>query len=133
MQLKYWLAGAACALSLAIFGGGAQAGPLGGIGNTAVALQPTGGVEQVRWVRRCHWHRGHRHCRRVWRDYGYYNYGYYGYPYYERPYYYRPYAYYGGPYVYGPGFGLYFGSGPRYYRHHRHHHHHRHHRRHRHW
>jgi hypothetical protein len=117
MKLKHWLAGAACALSLAAFGAGAQAGPLGGIGNAGIASQATGDIESVRWVTRCHWHRGHRHCRRVWRDYGYYDdYGYYPS--------YRPYAYYGGPYAYGPGFGLYFGGG--------HHHHHRHHR-HRHW
>ena len=123
MKLKHWLAGAACTLSLAAFGAGAQAGPLGGIGSVGIAAQSTGDVESVRWVRRCHRHRGRRHCRRVWRDYGYYNYGYYGYPYYERLYRYRPYAYYGGPYLYGPGFGLYFGSRPRYHRYHRHHRH----------
>jgi hypothetical protein len=120
MKLKHWLAGAACGLSLATFGTGAQAGPLGGIGNAAIASQATGDIESVRWVTRCHWHRGHRHCRRVWRDDGYYDdYGYYGrgYPYYQ------PYAYYGGPYAYGPGFGLYFGGGHRHYhRHHRHRH-----------
>jgi hypothetical protein len=60
-------------------------------------------VQDVRWVRRCHRHRGHLHCRNVWR--GGYGYG----PYYRG-------------YGYGPGISLYFG--------HRHHHrHHRHHRR----
>ena len=122
MKLKHWLAGAACALSLAVFGGAAQAGPLGGIGNTPVAAQPAGGVEQVRWVRRCHWHRGHRHCRRVWRDDDYYEYGYNDY----YPYYHRPYGYYGSPYAYGPGFGLYFGGGHRHHHHRHHRHRHRH-------
>jgi len=119
MKLKHWFVGAAGALALAAFGSGAQAGPLGGIGNAPVTGHANA-VQSVAWVRRCHWHRGHRHCRRVWRgyrDYGYYN----GYDYYGHPYAYGPYAY-GGPYLYGPGFGLYFGGRHHHHRHHRHRH-----------
>lgn len=120
MKLKHWLVGAAGALALAAFGSGAQAGPFGGMGNAPVAGH-SNAVESVAWVRRCHWHRGHRHCRRVWRDYDEYGYG--GYDYYGQPYAYRPYAYYGGgPYAYGPGFGLYFGGRHHHHRHHRHRH-----------
>ena len=119
MKLKHWLAGASGALALAAFGSGALAGPLGGIGN-AQAAGRANAVESVAWVTRCRWHRGHRHCRQVWRDYGDYGYG--GYDYYGHPYASRPYAYYGGPYLYGPGFGLYFGGRHHHHRHHRHRH-----------
>lgn len=109
MKLKNWLLGAAAAMAFGAVGNTAQAAPLGNV-QADRAAAPNSAVQDVAWVRRCYWHRGHRHCRRVWREYGYY-------PYYD-------YGYYGGPYAYGPAFGFYFGGG------HRHHHHH--HRRHRH-
>ena len=67
-------------------------------------LEPgTSLVEKVHSVRRCWWHRGHRHCRYVrgYRAYGH-----------------APNYYYG----YGPSFGLYFGGGGHRHwrRHHRH-------------
>ena len=103
MKLKNWLLGAAAAMAFGAVGTAAQAAPLG---NMQAAAGQNTATQNVAWVRSCYWHRGHRHCRRVWRDYGYNDGGY---------------GYYGGPYAYGPGFGLYFGGRG-------HHHHHRHHR-----
>jgi hypothetical protein len=113
MKLKNWLLGATAAIAFGAIGSTtAQSAPLG---NVLVdgAAEENSAVQSVAWVRRCHWHRGHRHCRRVWRDYGYgygdsYNYG-------------SPYAY--GPYAYGPSFGFFFGGGGRHHRHGHHHHH----------
>jgi hypothetical protein len=107
MNLKNWLLGAATAVAL---GGAATAVEAGPIGNVQVDRAETGAAQNVAWVHRCYWHRGHRHCRRVWREYGYYDDPYYSYG-------------YAPPYAYGPSFGFYFG-GDR----HRHHHHHRGHR-----
>ena len=96
MKLKYWLSGAAGALALGMLSFSAQAGPLSGAGE---GLRANAGesalVQQAHWVRRCYWHRGHRHCRRVWRRWG-------GYHHHHR-------HYYGGPGFYGPGFSFHFG------------------------
>jgi Ni/Co efflux regulator RcnB len=93
MRLRHWLSGAAGAVALGMFSLSAQAAPLTGPGDAARANAGRGGlVQNVHWVRRCYWHRGHRHCRRVWRRWG-------GYPYHHRRYY-RD---------YGPGFSFYFG------------------------
>jgi hypothetical protein len=109
MSIRNLLMGAAAALAFAGMGSGAQAAPLGNI-HLNSPLKENSAVQNVAWVRRCHWHRGHRHCRRVWRETGYY----YSDPYYS-----------GAPYAYGPGLSFYFGGG----RGHHHHHHHRGHRR----
>lgn len=98
MKFKNWLLGAAAAMAFGAVGTAAQAAPLGNVQADRAAGQSTA-AEQAAWVRRCNWHRGQRHCRRVWRDYGYYDGGYYG----------GPYAY--GPYGYGPAFGFSFGGG----------------------
>lgn len=108
MNLKNWLLGATVAVAFGAFGTAAHSAPL----TSALvdqAVQRNSAAHDVAWVRRSYWHRGHRHCRRVWRDYGYYD------PYYS----YDPY-YYGYPYAYGPSFGFFFGGG----RHHHHGHHH---------
>jgi hypothetical protein len=94
MMYKTWLIGAAGAVALGLIASTAQAAPIGGLADTRNTATQNGNVDSVAWVRRCHWHRGHRHCRRVWRDY-----------------YYDDYGYYGGPYAYGPAFGFYFGGG----------------------
>jgi hypothetical protein len=109
MTLKNWLLGSAAAIAFAAAGTTAQAAPLGNV-QANHAVEENSAVQNVAWVRRCHWHRGHRHCRRVWRD----------------AYYHSDPDYYGGPYYgYGPSIGFSFGGG-----HHGHHgHHHRGHRR----
>ena len=104
MTLKYWLGGMVGAVAMGALSLSAQAAPLGGAaGGPGANAADSSLVQQARWYRHCYWHRGHRHCRRVWRRWSGYRYddGYYGYGY--------------GPRVYGPGFGLYFGPG-------RHHH-----------
>lgn len=108
MNLKNWLLSAAAAVALGAAGTTAHAAPLGNMKANPAAEQNTA-VHNVVWVRRCYFHRGHRHCRRVWRDYGYYD---------SDPY------YYSGPYAYGPSFGLFFGGGRHGHggHHHRHHH-----------
>ena len=109
MKLKNWLLGAAAAAAFGAFTTTAQAAPLGTM--QIDRATENSAVQDVAWVRRCYWHRGHRHCRRVWRDYGYYDDSYsYGDPY-----------YYGAPYAYGPSFGFFFGGGRGH--HHGHHHH----------
>jgi hypothetical protein len=103
MELKYWLSGAAGAIALGMLSVSAQAAPLGAAGEGLRANAGQSGlVQEARWVRRCWWHRGHRHCRRVWRR----RWG--GYPYHYR-------RYYGGPGIYGPGFSFYFGPGRHYH------------------
>jgi hypothetical protein len=113
MKMKSWLVGTAGAVALGLIGASAQAAPIGGLSDTRNVADRSSDVQNVVWVRRCSWHRGHRHCRRVWREYGYYPYGYYPYDY----------GYYDGPYAYGPSFGFFFGGGG----HHHHHGHHGHH------
>jgi hypothetical protein len=96
MKLKCWLSGAAGAIALGMLSVSAQAAPLTNPGDAARANAGQSGlVQDVRWVRRCYWHRGHRHCRRVWRRWG-------GYHHHHR-------RYYGGPGFYGPGFSFHFG------------------------
>lgn len=104
MRVKNWLIAMAGAVMLAGMATLAQAAPAGGLtGDLKTTAEQMSPIDQVRY--RCWWHRGHRHCRRVHRHYGYY---------------------------YGPSFGIYFG-GHRHWRHrhwgHRHWRH-RHHRRH---
>jgi hypothetical protein len=112
MNLKNWLLGALAAVAFGIAGSTAQAAPLGNVQANPAAEQNTM-TQNVVWVRRCYWHRGHRHCRRVWRDAYYYDDDYYG----------APYAYGYGPYAYGPSFGFFFGGGRGHHHHHGHHHH----------
>ena len=103
MNRKTWLLGATAAVAFGAIGTTAHSAPLS-IMQVDRATQNSV-VQDVVWVRRCYWHRGHRHCRRVWlRDYGYYDDPYY----YGSPYGYGPYAY--GPYAYGPSFGFFFGG-----------------------
>jgi hypothetical protein len=113
MTLRNWLLGSAAAVAFAAAGTTAQATPLGNVLTDRAAEQNTT-VQNVAWLRRCYWHRGHRYCRRVWRESSYY---------YDDPY------YYGGPYAYGPSIGFFFGGGGHRHHGHHHHHHHRHHRR----
>lgn len=98
MRVKNWLIGLAGAFMIGGMATAVQAAPAGGLtGNLKSTAEQMSNVDQARY--RCWWHRGHRHCRRV---YGYYPY-------------YAPY--------YGPSFGFYFGGfGHRHWRHHRHHH-----------
>jgi len=109
MSLKTWLLGAAAAIAFGAAGATAQAAPLGNaLSDRATEQNPA--LQKATWVRQCYWHRGHRHCRRVWRTYSYY----------YDPYYYDDY-YYGGPYAYGPSFGFFFGGGGRGHHHGGHH------------
>jgi hypothetical protein len=94
MTLKTWLLGAAAAVAFGAAGTTAQAAPLGNMQANAVEQNSPG--LNVAWVRQCHFHRGHRHCRRVWRD----------------------------GYGYGPSVGFSFGGGHRHHGHHRHNRHH---------
>ena len=82
------------AVAIAMSAVSAQAAPLGGV---AQARNATAGdvVQDAAWVRHCWRHRGNLHCRRVWRDDGYY---------------------------YGPSF-RFFGGGGRHNHYHRHHRH----------
>jgi hypothetical protein len=113
MTFKHWLVGAAGALAMGTLSASVEAAPLGPAADTLKATaEENTAVQDVVWVRRCWWHRGHRHCRRVWREGPYY--------------YYDPYPYDGG-FFFGPSFGFSFGGHG-----HRHHHGHHHHRGHRH-
>jgi hypothetical protein len=103
MTLKHWLVGAAGALALGSLSASVQAAPLGVGPDGLKPADENKVLQDVVWVRRCWWHRGHRHCRRVWRDSGYY---------------YDPYYY--DPYFYGPSFSFRFGGHG--HRHHGHHH-----------
>jgi hypothetical protein len=94
MSIRTWLISAAGAVALGFIGTSAQAAPIGSVNGVQSSAAQNSGVQEATWVRRCYWHRGHRHCRRYWDD----SYGYYGYPY------------------YGPGIGFFFGGGG-----HRHH------------
>ena len=100
MTIKNWLVGAVGALALGSLSASVQAAPLGlGQDGYNAATRENSAVQDVVWVRRCWYHNGHRHCRRVWSyDDGYY---------------------YGPDYYYGPSFGFSFGGG----RHHGGHHH----------
>ncbi len=99
MTLKYWLGGVVGAMALGMLSLSAQAASLGSAAEGVRANAAENSmVQEARWYRRCWWHRGHRHCRRVWRRWG-------GYPYHQRHYGYG----YGGPAIYGPGFSFYFG------------------------
>ena len=106
MKRLHWLSAAAGAVALGMFSTAAGAAPLG---NAAGGLTNATGenslAQEVRYGRRCWRHRGHLHCRRVVRHYGYA-------PYYDS-------------YGYGPSIGLYFGGHRHGHRHHRHHRHHR--------
>jgi hypothetical protein len=103
MNLKYALSGAAGAIALGALSFSAQAAPLAGApAGPKAHVGESNLAQDVHWVRRCWWHRGHRHCRRVYRRWGYYPY-------------YRSHYYYGGPAFYGPGFSFYFGPRPYYY------------------
>ena len=72
--MQKWITGAALAVGLGLMAAPATAGPAGSLaGDFRAATPSTSAAEQV--VRRCYWHRGHRHCRhtghRVYREYGY--------------------------------------------------------------
>ena len=107
MKRVYWLSAAVGAAALGMFSATAGAAPLG---NAAAGLTTATGenalTQEVRYGRRCWRHRGHWHCRRGYRHYGYY------------PYYYDSYGY-------GPSFNLYIGGHRHGHRHRGHHHRHR--------
>jgi hypothetical protein len=98
-----WLSPAALLVGAGLLAAPASAAPAGAL--TGLQAPETSNVEHVA-LRRCYWHRGHRHCRRAFRRYGYYDY-----PYYE------PYPYY---YGYGPSIGFSFGGGRHFHGGHRH-------------
>jgi hypothetical protein len=110
MRRNHWLAGVAGAIALGMLPLSAQAAPLAGAANTMQA--DAGGnalVQQARWDRHCWWRRGHRHCRRVWRRWGYH-------PYYRDRYgYYHRHHHHGGVGVHLPGFSFHVGPGPHYW------------------
>ena len=90
------LSPAALVLGAGLLVGPASAAPVTSL--TGLTETQTSNVEQVHYRRgRCWRHRGHWHCRRSLRRYGFY-----AYPYYE------PYPYY---YGYGPTIGFSFGGG----------------------
>jgi hypothetical protein len=96
MTLKKWLVGAAGAVAVGTLSASVQAAPLGTAPDSLkVAADENTAVQDVVWVRRCWWHHGNRHCRRIWRDSGYY---------------YDSYPYNDG-YYYGPSIGFSFGGG----------------------
>jgi hypothetical protein len=68
MTLKHWLAGAAGALAFGMLSASVQAASLGTAPGNLRATAEENTAAQVVWVERCWWHRGHRHCRRVWSD-----------------------------------------------------------------
>jgi hypothetical protein len=94
MTLKHWLIGAVGALTIGTLSASVQAAPLGIAPDNLKATAENTAVQDVVWVERCWWHRGHRHCRRVWRN---------------RPSY------------YGPSFRFRFDGRDRHRRHHYHH------------
>src|SRR5688572_12212867 len=97
-KLTRWLSSAALLLGVGLLTGPASAAPVGSL--TGLEVPHTSNVEPVHYRRgrRCWRHRGHWHCRRAFRRYGYY----------AVPYYYEPYPYY---YGYGPTIGFSFGGG----------------------
>ena len=96
-KILKWLSPAALVLGAGLLAGPASAAPVNSL--AALTEAQTSNVEQVHYrrARRCWRHRGHWHCRRSLRRYGYY-----AYPYYD------PYPYY---YGYGPTIGFSFGGG----------------------
>ena len=106
-KILKWLSPAALVLGAGLLTGPASAASVTSLAGLAEAQ--TSNVEQVHYrrARRCWRHRGHWHCRRSFRRYGYY-----AAPYYD------PYPYY---YGYGPTIGFSFGGG-RYFHGHRHFH-----------
>ena len=70
MNRKLLLSAAGAAVAVLMACGTAQAAPASGSLDTLKILgAEQSNVEQARWrcYRRCWWHRGHRHCRRVCR------------------------------------------------------------------
>ena len=109
MTFNRWIIGVTGALALSTLSASVQAAPLAaGPDSLKAGAGENTALQDVVWVRRCWWHRGHHHCRRVWR---------------ERPYYYYdPYPYDGG-FFFGPSFGFRFGGhGHHHHRGHGHHH-----------
>jgi hypothetical protein len=101
MNYKPFLFAAVGAAALAMDTDPVRATPLSGaaLAQKAATAEDTA-LQHVVWVRRC-WrgYDGYSHCRRVWRDGGYYDDGYY----------------------YGPGVGFFFGGGRGHHGHHGHH------------
>jgi len=98
MSIRTWLVSAAGAAALGFIGSSAQAAPIGSLNDGQSKAAQNSELQDVAWVRRCYWHRGHQHCRRYWDD----SYGYY--------------------YDSNPGFSFFFDGGHR-HRGHGHHHH----------
>ena len=96
-RLTKWFSATTLLLGAGLLASPASAGPAGSL--IGLEVQPSSNVDQVHYRgRRCWRHRGHWHCRRGLRRYGYY----------AQPYYYEPYPYY---YGYGPTIGFSFGGG----------------------
>lgn len=63
--LKLAVPAAVLAMGLAV--SGAEAAPAaGGMTPLKAVTETSTTAENVRWVKKCSWHRGHRHCRSVW-------------------------------------------------------------------
>jgi hypothetical protein len=61
------LVGPLAGLALAAAAGTANAAPSGsGLGDLKGDAAATTAVEKAYWSVRCHWHRGHKVCHRVW-------------------------------------------------------------------
>jgi hypothetical protein len=70
MKMRKLLLALVVAMGAFAFGGGtpaSAASAAGAVTGLSDLAMPGNTAEQVRWVRRCWWHRGHRHCRRYWR------------------------------------------------------------------
>ncbi len=65
MQITKTLTGSALLLALALGATSAQAAPAAsGLGGLDTATESA--VEKTYWATRCNWHRGRRHCTKVW-------------------------------------------------------------------
>ncbi len=106
-MLSKYLSAAALAVGAGLLCAPASAAPGGNL--TGLQVPHASNVEQV--ARRCWRHRGHWHCRRSFRRYGYAYQHYDPYPYYYEPYYYG----------YGPSLGFSFGGGRHFHGGHHHH------------
>lgn len=67
MRLMRQLVGPLAGLILALAASSAGAAPAaGGLGALKEDAAAASAVEKTYWAWRCHWHRGHKVCNRVW-------------------------------------------------------------------